>query len=53
MAKALREQMDLPESQALRCAERLGLLVEREMTRRRDRRRTTRLQQAQWRRSAC
>ena len=49
MAQALSEQMSMPESHALSFAERLGLLVEREMTARRDRRRTTRLRQAQWR----
>ena len=43
MAKALSEQMDLPESQALSFEERLGLLVDREMTVRSDRRLTTRL----------
>jgi len=43
MAKALSEQMDLPESQALSFEERLGLLVDREMTARSDRRLTTRL----------
>jgi len=52
MAKALSEQMDLPESQALSFEERLGLLVDREMTVRSDRRLTTRLRQAQWRLSA-
>ena len=45
--------MDLPESQALSFEERLGLLVDREMTVRSDRRLTTRLRQAQWRLSAC
>ena len=37
MAKAFSEQMDLPESQALSFEERLGLLVDREMTVRSDR----------------
>ena len=46
MAKALSEQMDLPESQALSFEERLGLLVDREMTIRSDRRLTTHLRQA-------
>src|SRR5262249_60942491 len=46
MAKALSEQMELPESQALSFDERLGLLVDREMTVRRDRRLTTRWRQA-------
>jgi DNA replication protein DnaC len=49
MAKALSEQMDLPESQARSCEERLGLLVDRAMTVRRDRRLTTRLRQAKLR----
>src|SRR4029453_15728749 len=52
MAKAFSEQMDLPESQALSFAERLGLLVDREMTVRSDRRLTTRLRQAKLRLSA-
>jgi DNA replication protein DnaC len=52
MAKALSEQMALPESQALSFEERLGLLVDREMPVRSDRRLTTRLRQAQWRLSA-
>ena len=52
MAKALSEQMDLPESQALSFEERLGLLVDREMTARSDRRLTTRLRQAKLRLSA-
>jgi DNA replication protein DnaC len=53
MAKALGEQMDLPESQALSFEERLGLLVDREMTERLDRRLQTRLRQAKLRLSAC
>jgi DNA replication protein DnaC len=52
MAKALSEQIDLPESQALSFEERLGLLVDREMTARSDRRLTTRLRQAKLRLSA-
>jgi DNA replication protein DnaC len=52
MAKAFSEQMDLPESQALSFEERLGLLVDREMTIRSDRRLTTRLRQAKLRLSA-
>ena len=52
MAKALSEQMDLPESQALSFEERLGLLVDREMTVRSDRRLTTRLRQAKLRLNA-
>lgn len=53
MAKALREQMDMSESQALSFEERLGLLVARELTERSDRRLTTRLRQAKLRLSAC
>jgi DNA replication protein DnaC len=52
MAKAFSEQMDLPESQTLSFEERLGLLVDREMTVRSDRRLTTRLRQAKLRLSA-
>ena len=52
MAQALREQMHLPESHALSFEERLGLLVDREMTVRSDRRLTTRLRQAKLRLSA-
>ena len=46
MAKAFSEQMDLPESQTLSFEERLGLLVDREMTVRSDRRLTTRLRRS-------
>ena len=53
MAKALSEQMDVPESQALSFEERLGLLVDRETTVRSDRRLTTRLRHAKLRLSAC
>ena len=49
MAQALSEQRDVPESQALSFEERLGLLVDREMTGRSDRRLTTRLRQAKLR----
>ena len=52
MAKALSEQMALPESQALTFEERLGLLVDHELTARSDRRLTTRLRQAKLRLSA-
>jgi len=52
MAKALSEQRDVPESQTLSFEERLGLLVDREMTVRSDRRLTTRLRQAKLRLSA-
>ena len=53
MAKAFSEQIALPESQRLSFEERLGLLVDREMTERLDRRLTTRLQQAKLRLHAC
>jgi DNA replication protein DnaC len=53
MAKALSEQMGMPESTALSVEERLGLLVDREMTERSDRRLTTRLRQAKLRLNAC
>jgi len=52
MAKALREQMALPESQALSFEARRGLRVDRARTVRSDRRLTTRLRQAKLRRSA-
>ena len=52
LATALSEPMALPASQALSVAERLGLLVDREMTLRSDRRLTTRLRQAKLRLSA-
>lgn len=52
MAKAFSEQMALPESHALSFEERLGLLVDRELTVRSDRRLTTRLRQAKLRVSA-
>lgn len=53
MVKALSEQMHLPESADLSFEERLGLLVDRELTERRDRRLTARLRQAKLRLSAC
>jgi DNA replication protein DnaC len=53
MAKALREQMALPESPTLSFEERLGLLVDREWTERSNRRLATRLRQAKLRQSAC
>jgi DNA replication protein DnaC len=45
--------MDLPDSQTLSFDDRLGLLVDRELTERSDRRLTTRLRQAKLRLSAC
>ncbi|HEY7490214.1 MAG TPA: IS21-like element helper ATPase IstB [Candidatus Tectomicrobia bacterium] len=52
MLKALREQMTMPEVGALSFDERLGLLVDREVTERHERRLTTRLRQAKLRLSA-
>jgi len=53
MAKALTEQMAVPDIEDLSFEERLGLLVDREMTGREDRRLKTRLRQAKLRQSAC
>jgi DNA replication protein DnaC len=53
MAKALSEQMALPDIDELSFEERLGLLVDREMTEREDRRLTTRLRQAKLKQNAC
>lgn len=54
MAKALEEQLAMPEVQALAFEERLGLLVDREWTYRDHRRLNTRLRQARLRHSqAC
>ena len=53
MVKALSEQLDLPASTALSFEERLGLLVDRELTEREARRLTTRLRQAKLRQAAC
>jgi DNA replication protein DnaC len=53
MAKALTEQMALPDIDDLSFEERLGLLVDREMTEREDRRLTTRLRQAKLKQNAC
>jgi DNA replication protein DnaC len=53
MHKALREQLALPEIEDLSFEERLGLLVDRELTEREDRRLQTRLRQARLRQSAC
>jgi DNA replication protein DnaC len=52
MAKALTEQMELPEIEQLGFEERLGLLVDREMTERDDRRLNTRLRKARLKQSA-
>ena len=53
MHKALREQLDLPEIEDLSFEERLGLLADRELTEREDRRLQTRLRQARLRQNAC
>ena len=53
MAKALSEQMALPEIEQLSFEERLGLLVDREMTVRDDRRLKTRLRKAKLKQNAC
>jgi DNA replication protein DnaC len=53
MYKALTEQMTMPESETLSFEERLGLLADREMTERQDRRLKTRLRQARLKQNAC
>jgi len=53
MAKALEEQRGIPETKALSFEERLGLLVDREITEREGRRLKTRLKAAKLRQSAC
>jgi DNA replication protein DnaC len=53
MATALLEQRDSTEIDALSFEERLGLLVDREMTYRDDRRMSNRLRRAKLRHSAC
>lgn len=53
MYHALVEQMQMPDIAALSFEERLGLLVDRELTEREDRRLTTRLRQAKLRQTAC
>jgi DNA replication protein DnaC len=53
MYHALCEQLGLPETTALSFEERLGLLVDREVTERSARRLTTRLRQAKLRQNAC
>jgi len=53
MAKALSEQMALPDIDDLSFEERLGLLVDREATEREDRRLQTRLRQARLKQNAC
>jgi DNA replication protein DnaC len=53
MCQALTEQMQMPDIEALSFEERLGLLVDREMTSREDRRLQTRLRQARLKHNAC
>ncbi|OYV74586.1 MAG: AAA family ATPase [Chromatiales bacterium 21-64-14] len=53
MRKALAEQIDLPDIEDLSFEERLGLLVDREITERDDRRLKTRLRQAKLRQQAA
>ena len=53
MAKALTEQMALPDIEDLSFEERLGLLVDREATEREDRRLQTRLRRAKLKQNAC
>jgi DNA replication protein DnaC len=53
MHKALSEQMNIADSDTLSFEERLGLLADREMTEREDRRLKTRLRQAKLKLNAC
>ena len=53
MLNALSEQLNMPDIQELSFEERLGLLVDREMTERENRRLQTRLRKARLRQSAC
>jgi DNA replication protein DnaC len=53
MYKALIEQMNMPEIETLGFEERLGLLADREMSERQDRRLQTRLRQAKLKHNAC
>jgi len=53
MAQALSEQMTLPDIDDLSFEERLGLLIDRELTEREDRRLKTRLRQAKLKQNAC
>jgi len=53
MAKALAEQLKMPDIDALSFEERLGLLIDREMTERENRRLGSRLKKAKLRQSAC
>jgi DNA replication protein DnaC len=53
MYKALTEQMNMPESETLGFEERLGLLADRELTERQDRRLKTCLRHARLKHNAC
>lgn len=53
MYKALIEQMNMPDIESLSFEERLGLLADREITEREDRRLKTRLRQAKLKHNAC
>ena len=53
MVKALTEQLALPDIEQLSFEERLGLLVDRELTERHDRRLQTRLRKARLKQQAC
>ena len=53
MLKALIEQAAMPDIETLSFEERLGLLIDREMTEREDRRLKTRLRQAKLKQNAC
>ena len=53
MLNALNEQMDMPNIEELGFEERLGLMVDREMTDRENRRLKTRLNKAKLRQNAC
>jgi len=53
MLAALQEQMQMPDIEGLSFEERLGLLVDREMTERENRRYKTRLSKARLRQQAC
>jgi DNA replication protein DnaC len=53
MARALEEQMQMAEIDSLSFEERLGLLIDREMTERENRRLTTRLRKAKLRQNAA
>jgi DNA polymerase I-like protein with 3'-5' exonuclease and polymerase domains len=53
MAKAFAEQMNMPDLEALSTEERLGLMVDRELSERHNRRLTTRLRKASLRHHAA